>query len=836
MRPTAPSEASSAARRLLLLSYPTRIGLVDRPRTARLASLLIDASLVLVLALSPLVSFWRLFAGEPALQTTIADGDFTEEYFPVLLTAARILSSGEWPLWNPYSNAGQPLLADPQTALFYPPTWWALSGIDGPNGPSLVALERLVPLHLSLAAVSMYLLGRVLLGSRLAAVVAAIVFVHSGFLTSYPVEQLPILRAAAWFPLQLAGLWLALQYSLFPWAILSGLALGMSVLAGHPQTTFLEGVGLVVMTAAWQCTGGTYRAGSQSGDRDLRTPSGAPALRIRLAGPQRAIAALGLSAAVALGLGAVQLVPTYEFLGVSNRSQVDFRFLSGGFTLWELPMDLWAPRVLGGRPPYVGLVALVLAAVAVAMKPRPVHWVAFALAITGLCLSTGANTFVYAALYNLAPGFDLFRGQERSIMLFALGIALLAGAGASTLAGPLSRRDLRRLVSIQRGASLLLVGGAALAFGMYWRAHVEPVTVEMSARWAEVIRSTAFATAMLAVALGILSLRTLVPALRPALPLLVVAFSAVDLLAVGWQAHVQPRSPESVYPRPSPLIERALAELGPGRVYDDWVLRGNHGLVHGLPSATRTFPIHLERFTHATDYLPLERLLDLLNVRYVSTWEAPGPGREALAQESPRAQRFLYGRSALGPAWIVPGAVPAASPDEALDAVARRDFDARSTVVVEGMASPLPSGGGFGRVTAYQREWSRVEALAVAPQGGFLVLSEMAYPSWRARLNGVEVPLVTANYLLQAIWLPPGTHRVELVFDGTPVVIGMGITLVTLLAVAVYLVVAGLLFWARRSWASSTRSAIPIPLPAGRGASPASGSSETGLPAPVGDG
>ncbi|HZT21752.1 MAG TPA: hypothetical protein VFB55_02470, partial [Verrucomicrobiae bacterium] len=33
------------------------------------------------------------------------------------------IRSGELPLWNPYTALGRPFLADPETAVFYPPNW-----------------------------------------------------------------------------------------------------------------------------------------------------------------------------------------------------------------------------------------------------------------------------------------------------------------------------------------------------------------------------------------------------------------------------------------------------------------------------------------------------------------------------------------------------------------------------------------------------------------------------------------------------------------------------------------------------------------------------------------
>src|SRR5258708_26873509 len=45
-------------------------------------------------------------------------------YFqPMRWFTALELHKGRLPLWNPYSDAGEPWLANPQTGIFYPPAW-----------------------------------------------------------------------------------------------------------------------------------------------------------------------------------------------------------------------------------------------------------------------------------------------------------------------------------------------------------------------------------------------------------------------------------------------------------------------------------------------------------------------------------------------------------------------------------------------------------------------------------------------------------------------------------------------------------------------------------------
>ena len=49
-------------------------------------------------------------------------------------------------------------------------------------------------------------------------------------------------------------------------------------------------------------------------------------------------------------------------------------------------------------------------------------------------------------------------------------------------------------------------------------------------------------------------------------------------------------------------------------------------------------------------------------------------------------------------------------------------------------------------------------------KGGILVFSEIYYPEWTATVDGVEVPVGRVNYILRAIQVKPGKHKVVLSF------------------------------------------------------------------------
>ena len=98
-------------------------------------------------------------------------------------------------------------------------------------------------------------------------------------------------------------------------------------------------------------------------------------------------------------------------------------------------------------------------------------------------------------------------------------------------------------------------------------------------------------------------------------------------------------------------------------------------------------------------------------------------------------------------------------------------FDPAETALLEaedfgGRAVTLPAigdaAGARARVTRYEPQ--RIELEAQLAEPGFLVLSEIYYRGWEARVDGVRTPVYRADYTLRGIAVPAGGHRIEFVF------------------------------------------------------------------------
>src|SRR5262249_19402393 len=83
-----------------------------------------------------------------------------------------------------------------------------------------------------------------------------------------------------------------------------------------------------------------------------------------------------------------------------------------------------------------------------------------------------------------------------------------------------------------------------------------------------------------------------------------------------------------------------------------------------------------------------------------------------------------------------------------------------------------------------RREANRIEVQVDAEAPSVLVLSELDYPAWKARLDGQSARVYRANYLFRAVAVPAGRHLVSFEYDDENFRRGAWITGVTALLAA----------------------------------------------------
>ena len=71
------------------------------------------------------------------------------------------------------------------------------------------------------------------------------------------------------------------------------------------------------------------------------------------------------------------------------------------------------------------------------------------------------------------------------------------------------------------------------------------------------------------------------------------------------------------------------------------------------------------------------------------------------------------------------------------------------------------------------------------------MLSENAYPGWRARIDGADTPIYRSDVTLQGIVVPPGTHGVAFTMESQTLHAGIALSAAGLAACALLLIFSG---------------------------------------------
>ena len=94
------------------------------------------------------------------------------------------------------------------------------------------------------------------------------------------------------------------------------------------------------------------------------------------------------------------------------------------------------------------------------------------------------------------------------------------------------------------------------------------------------------------------------------------------------------------------------------------------------------------------------------------------------------------------------------------------------------------------------------------PVDAVLKLSEVYYPSgWTATLDGKPVDVQRSDYVLRAVVIPAGKHRLELSYQPETYEAGLIITTATNYALAVVLLLS-LVFWLRKRQGKGGTAAV----------------------------
>src|SRR5580698_4985064 len=355
--------------------------------------------------------------------------------------------AGEWhhwrfPLWDPYSWAGQPLFGQAQPGAAYPLNWLLFWMPLDHGWLRQDVLHWFYVLVHYLAGLTCYALCRDLGRSRLASVLGGIVYSLAGYVAFTDSPQM--LHGAIWAPL--VFLFLFRSERTAPdgrgsrSAVLSGFFLGGRWLASKKQMQIflsLAVAGMWVWIVAssrkpvarmlWLAVLAFMMTAMTSAFQTLPAAEyGRQAVRwVGADEPQ------GLGETVPYAVHAQYALKPIALIGI---------FVAG---VEHAPYDA-----------FCGVAAFTLAILGVVLwwQERHVRWLA-SIALCGILFALGGNSVFHGMFYALAPLVDKARVPAAATVLFAVGLAPLAAFGLDALRNVDTNVDAARLEACATRAS-----------------------------------------------------------------------------------------------------------------------------------------------------------------------------------------------------------------------------------------------------------------------------------------------------------------------------------------------------------------------------------------------
>jgi hypothetical protein len=776
---------------------------------------------------------WRAYAppgfSEPA---NVFLADVPQAVYPAFLHAADAVRNGTWPLWAAGLSGGNPFLAASVSAVFSP-FHAIIYLVPLPQATVVIAFAVLL-----VGGLGMFGLVRSFGLGWAASFFAGIAFLLNSFSVTW--LEYPLTPVTAWAPWVLLITERIVRSSQRKDAVLLALAVALLLFCGHLETAFK----VLLLCGSY----GLVRA-------------------LTAEVPSRALGLLTTGYAAGVLLGAIQILPYVEYLGLSRQYMVrqslpvNAHFPAFGTLITGLVPNFWGTPADGNylslvnrrgqgatyvdHQLYPGMATWLLAAVGLVWARRELRVLFFAIAgVLGTLLMYGTPGLI--DVLSKVPVFDVLAWARfgsvtiiSAIVLAAYGVEALTRGATTALA---SVGDAAVAADEPPGAwktsrTTLWVPAAGVAFvvvvavaASLWLARPLLYAGRLSD---QTVQYSAVAIGLTGCVLGLIVLRGWGWLATPLFSGAVTLVLAGDLLFNGRGFH-QLVPPEQVFPT-VPEIEMVKRDPGLFRVggsgkallpntamaYGLQDFRGYDG--HGyLPYGALLDPsfdfdgwlrapgFDIARFDPMRFEAPA--LLDLLNVKYV--FGEPG--------NPPPAGRYTQVGSDAAPVYRNEDVLPRAflvdqyqvAPENATRELLRTGgVDSRRVVLLgtepssDERPEPVAALDDVGSAVVRHYRDTFVEIETDAGGRRMLVLTDVHYPGWQASIDGRPANTHAANLAFRAVSIPAGRHTVRFEYRPMSFTVGATVSAASLVSLVTWLLVPA---WARLGTLRSSNRREPL--------------------------
>lgn len=690
--------------------------------------------------------------------------DPVRQLYPWRSLVIESIKQMQFPLWNPYSGIGSPLMGNFQSAVFYPLNvlFFAL--------PFDISWSMLIILQIILSGYFMYLYLRNLGLSGAACVLGGVAFSFCGFNVAWLTWN-TVVHVLLWLPLILLAIDKLMQQMSRRWSIILLFALVSSFFAGHLQTFFY--VVLVSMLYLFSRLFQIFR---------------------RLDYSKKALHQMMKQSVVFFILGmcgvmitSVQWLPTLMYLPQTARAVDQSNWqIEGWFVPWQHLIQFFAPDFFGNPSTlnywgvwnygeligYIGIFPLLIAFFALLFR-RDLK-TAFFGTVFFLSLSFSLPTLLAKIPYLLSFPYFSSSQPTRLLSIADFSLSVIAALGFDMLIR--GKRGVLYPIFIF-ACIFIFLWGVVFIFFPYFGMTLDQATVAKN--------NIKLSTILFAVVFSLVSLTIFIKKLsaKRVIIWMLVLVTVVDLLRFSWKFTPFTKE-EYLYPH-----TRSLAflenERGIFRVMttDNRILPPNFSVMYGIQSVDLYDPLYLKSYGELIAAVERDEpnisppfgfnriitprgvnspIINMLNVKYILSFTDISSERFRKVYEEGSTMIF-ENKDVLPRAFFVKKVVPAGSDTDAIKKVFLfKDELGEIGVVQERNQSMQHFSQGIVTIVSYSP--NRIVLHTKNTGEGFLVVSDAYFPSWKAslvtKIGEQEIPIYRTDYALRGIDVPRGAQTV----------------------------------------------------------------------------
>lgn len=709
--------------------------------------------------------------------------DTIRQIYPWKTLVIDQLKQGKIPFWNPYNFSGAPLLANFQSAVFYPLNILYLTF------PQTIAWTILIILQPFLALIFTYGYIRTIGASRLAAWLGALSYAFSLFNTVW-LEYNTIGQAVLWLPLILTAIEKLKHTPARRWFAILVVSQVSALLAGHPQIAAYLLVFILAYT--WVRERSLFKF-------------------------------VFLSTILALGISAIQLIPGIEASSLAARSSHDFSFLFQKIliqpqqlfmmiipNLFGHPVNrtYWPMDTFIGKATYIGLVPLFFLLSAFRLKNTIIKLFGVSAIIVLMLMSANPFTFI---LYKL--NIPIVSSSSPTLMgfLFAFSLAVMTAFGLDGWT-----REKHSIGKLTHRSLSVIVFFVIVWFSFQLTLH------------ALVAQKAIFYTAALAgvTLIGFFIAITHRKMMTSVLTFLIV-IHAVDLFF-----HFQKFNPfvpkELVFPKAEIMSElKHTADINRFWGYGSGSIEANFATQYQLFSPDGYDPLYPRRYGEfigssydgkirsgfttqtrsdatvapgygetdlSTNFYRL-RVLDMVGVKYIldraengSTAQTFPPERFTKIYDTD-GWKIMENKNTLPRIFLTSSYQVFRNSEEFSNIFFDKNFNPTQTILLEeSLPQDLQTASTVDSLQLVQYDPNSVRIKTNLDGNRILFLSDMYYPGWKAFIDDAETKIYRANYAFRAIVVRKGEHIVRFTYNPMSFKIGLIISVLSILVSIAYLI------------------------------------------------